>query len=88
MKKKFAKIFAWLNSAWKWFDRRNDKVKHFVVCFVGSFVFGYGFGIGAGLAAEYKDRAWGGFWGWDDLVADALGTVAGSVVRYLIFGRA
>lgn len=88
MKKFFEKLAAWFDAAWLWFDKRNDKVKHFVVCLVGSFVFGYGFGIGAGLAAEYKDRAWGGLWGWGDLVADALGTVAGSVVRYLIFGRA
>lgn len=67
-----------------WLKDNTDKVKHFAVCFGGTVIFGVGFGIGAGLAAEYKDKAWGGKWDWYDIVADALGTVAGALIRYLL----
>ena len=67
-----------------WLMNNVDKVKHFIVCFIGTIIFGIGFGIGAGLAAEYKDKAWGGKWDWYDLLADALGTIAGGVVNYIL----
>lgn len=68
----------------KWIINNLDKVKHFAVCFGGTAIFGVGFGIGAGLAAEYKDKAWGGKWDWYDIAADALGTVAGALIHYLL----
>lgn len=73
-----------LNNFKNWI-KENDKIKHFIVCFIGSFLFGYGFGVGAGLAAEYKDMAWGGKWGWCDLLADALGTIIGGLIHIIIF---
>ena len=45
----------------------DDKLKHIIVCFIGSLLFSYGFGLGAGFAAEYKDKAWGGTFDWWDI---------------------
>lgn len=75
-----------INSVVSWWSDLNDKVKHIIVCAVGSLAFGYGFGIGAGIAAEYKDKAWGGKWDWLDIAADIIGTAVGASMRYLIFG--
>lgn len=87
MKKFLKKIAAVFEKVVEWFETRNDKVQHLIVCFAGSFVFGYGFGIGAGFAAEYKDHVWGGRWSWGDIVADIVGMVAGSALRFYVFGR-
>jgi hypothetical protein len=85
MKKIIEKIKAFILNAWKWFNGLDDKMKHTIVCFIGSLCFGYGFGLGAGFAAEYKDKAWGGSWDWWDIVADMVGTIIGGMAHYLLF---
>lgn len=85
------KIKEWIAKAVRtvvaWFSGLNDKVKHLIVCFIGSLLFGYGFGIGAGIAAEYKDKVHTGNFEWADLIADGVGTVIGTALRYYLFGR-
>lgn len=85
MKKIIEKIKAFIINAWKWFMSLDDKLKHIIVCFIGSLLFGYGFGLGAGFAAEYKDKAWGGTFDWWDIAADLTGTIIGGICHYLIF---
>ena len=85
MKKIIEKIKAFILSTWKWFNSLDDKLKHTIVCLLGSLLFGYGFGLGAGFAAEYKDKAWGGTFDWWDIAADLTGTIIGGICHYLIF---
>ena len=85
MKKIIEKIKAFILSTWKWFNSLDDKLKHTIVCLLGSLLFGYGFGLGAGFAAEYKDKAWGGTFDWWDIAADLTGTIIGGIGHYLIF---
>lgn len=87
MKKVIEKIKALVSDAWKWFNSLDDKLKHTIVCLIGSLAFGYGFGLGAGIAAEYKDKAWGGTFDWWDIAADMVGTIIGGMLHYLIFGN-
>ena len=61
-----------------------DKLKHFAVCAVGSLFFGFGFGIGAGVCKEWCDQLYGGKWDWLDLTADAIGTLVGGTLHWLI----
>lgn len=85
MKKIIQKIKRLVLTIWAWFMSLDDKLKHTIVCFVGSLAFGYGFGLGAGFAAEYKDKAWGGTFDWWDIAADLTGTIIGGICHYLIF---
>mgnify|MGYP003401551864 CR=1 FL=1 len=87
MKKIIEKIKRFILTVWAWFTGLDDKLKHTIVCLIGSLFFGYGFGLGAGIAAEYKDKAWGGKWDWWDIAADMVGTIIGGMVHYLIFGN-
>lgn len=87
MKKLKEKIISAFHNTTAWFNGLNDKVKHLIVCFIGSLLFGYGFGIGAGIAAEYKDKVHTGNFEWADLIADGVGTVIGTALRYYLFGR-
>ena len=85
MEKIIEKIKRFILTVWAWFTGLDDKLKHTIVCLIGSLFFGYGFGLGAGIAAEYKDKAWGGKFDWIDLTADAIGTIAGGMAHYLLF---
>ena len=87
MKKIIEKIKRFILTIWAWFTGLDDKLKHTIVCLIGSLFFGYGFGLGAGIAAEYKDKAWGGTFDWWDIAADMVGTIIGGMVHYLIFGN-
>ena len=60
----------------------DDKLKHIIVCFIGSLLFGYGFGLGAGFAAEYKDKACGGLFDYKDLIATIIGSVIGQLTQF------
>lgn len=66
---------------------KSNRILHLFGCLVGSALFGWQFGIGAGLAAEIKDVQGGGRWDWLDVAADAIGTLLGEIVHFVIFER-
>lgn len=66
---------------------RPDLFLHFGCCFAPSLfgVIGAAFALGLGIGKEYGDsQALGNKWDWFDILADALGCVAGLGVNYLI----
>ena len=66
---------------WKHFD----KVKHFGACLVISLWTWEG-AFWAGITKEYCDsKNPDNKWSWWDIVADALGILAGTYVKHLIF---
>lgn len=64
-----------------------DKIKHAFVCFVAAILSPL-FSFGLALGKEYGDsKAVGNHWCNYDLIADVLGLVLGSLIRYFIFGK-
>lgn len=67
----------------------KDKASHFWICAIATLttgipagiLAGVAFGVGLGIGKEYGDhKAPGNIWSWGDLLADALGVVAGAVL--------
>ena len=73
-----------------------DKFKHFILCFVVTLPLSWGYGLAVGITVELTQaEAKGGsildilkrLWSRDtfwDLVADAVGIIAGVGLRYLV----
>lgn len=78
------RLWAKLKSSWLF---QSNHHKHIAGCFLGTLICSWGFGVGAGLAMEYKDKASGGKWDWQDILADAIGTVLGAITRHYIIGK-
>ncbi len=74
------------------FIMQKDKKKHFIFSAVASFplglinpIYGVCFGAGLGLGKEYGDMmAEGNVWSWGDIIADALGILAGAVLAVAV----
>ena len=69
-------------------DMKNiDKLYHFLVCTATSFA-STELAIGLALGKEYGDKgATGNHWCWWDLLADAIGIVVGTGLRFAITGK-
>ena len=72
----------------------KDKLYHFCICAAVALVIGLLHdpsagalsGIFLGIGKEYGDhKAPGNTWSWGDLVADALGMVAGRLLSWLLY---
>lgn len=64
---------------------QTDKIKHFSICMAAAVINPW-LAIGLALGKEYGDKcASGNHWCWWDLLADALGTIAGTAIRSFIF---
>ena len=63
---------------------RRDKILHFLVCFLAA-IFSPLFSLGLALGKEYGDsKALGNHWCWWDILADAFGLVAGTILHIVI----
>lgn len=64
----------------------NDKVKHFIICFIPTFtlgVYGISGSMGAGITKEWCDSHQpGNKWDWWDIAADVAGAIAGLLAHY------
>lgn len=72
-----------MNMIWKWFIDSNH-YKHFSACAIIALICGFVPSMITGLAVEYKDYSWGGEFDWSDIIADALGAILGTAIRFLI----
>ena len=62
----------------------KDKILHFLVCFVAAIISPL-FSLGLELGKEYGDsKAPGNHWCWWDILADAIGLVAGTILHIII----
>ena len=62
----------------------KDKILHFLVCFVAAIISPL-FSLGLALGKEYGDsKASGNHWCWWDILADAIGLVAGTILHIII----
>lgn len=69
----------------------KDKLLHFFMCFIATATIGFFsilggilFSTGLGVGKEYGDsKAAGNRWDWWDILADAMGMVAGLVLSIL-----
>ena len=65
-------------------NMRRDKILHILVCFVSAIISPM-FSLGLALGKEYGDsKAAGNHWCWWDILADAVGLVAGTVLHIII----
>lgn len=63
---------------------RKDKILHFLVCFLAAIISPM-FSFGLALGKEYGDsKASGNHWCWWDILADAIGLVAGTILHIII----
>lgn len=63
---------------------RKDKILHFLVCFLAAIISPM-FSLGLALGKEYGDsKALGNHWCWWDILADAIGLVAGTILHIII----
>ena len=65
-------------------NMRRDKILHFLVCFLAAIISPM-FSLGLALGKEYGDsKAAGNHWCWWDILADAVGLVAGTILHIII----
>ena len=63
---------------------RRDKILHFLICFLAAIISPL-FSLGLALGKEYGDsKATGNHWCWWDILADAVGLVAGTILHIII----
>jgi len=83
------KVVQWLSNL---LGVQNDKVLHFLVCFVVAFVFsfvnpifGASVALVLGLYKEFTDsHKANNYWSWGDLLADGIG-IAIAILTHIIF---
>lgn len=69
----------------------NDKVLHFMACFIITLVLGENCAAVAALTKEFADWMYkrncnvGNGWDWMDMAANAAGIVLGCVLRRIVF---
>lgn len=62
----------------------KDKILHFLVCFLAAIISPL-FSLGLALGKEYGDsKAPSNHWCWWDILADAIGLVAGTILHIII----
>ena len=65
-------------------NMEKDKILHFLVCFLAA-IFAPLFSLGLALGKEYGDsRARGNHWCWWDILADAIGLLARTILHIII----
>ena len=65
-------------------NMEKDKILHFLVCFLAAIISPM-FSLGLALGKEYGDsKAPGNHWCWWDILADAIGLVAGTILHIII----
>lgn len=64
------------------FFLQKDKQKHMAICLFASLIHPM-FALGCAITKEYCDeKTSGNHWCWSDIIADAIGIIAGSCIRY------
>lgn len=62
----------------------SNRLKHYLFAIPCGLFLTFFFALGVGVGMEFKDKQWGGKWDWLDLLATALGGLAGQALQILI----